>query len=48
MQDMLAMGYEVHDWQKLYMAGSHYTKWHRAQGTKVIEEENLIMMRKPL
>lgn len=48
MRDMLAMGYEMHDWQRLYMPGSHYTKWHRSKGTKVIEEEHLIMMRKPL
>jgi len=47
LQDMLAIGYEVHDWQRLYMAGSHYTKWHKSKGTKVIEEEHLIMMRKP-
>jgi len=48
MMDMQAIGYEVHDWQRLYMAGSHYTKWHRSKGTKVIEEEHLIMMKKPL
>jgi tRNA G10 N-methylase Trm11 len=48
MQDMLTLGYEVHDWQRLYMAGSHYTQWHRSQGTKVIDEEHLIMMMKPL
>ena len=48
MQDMLSMGYEFHDWQRLYMAGSHYTKWHRAKGTKTIDEEHLVMMRKPL
>ncbi len=47
MQDMLSMGYEFHDWQRLYMAGSHYTKYHRSKGTKVIEDEHLIMMRKP-
>lgn len=47
-QDMLAMGYEAYDWQRLYMAGSHYTKWHRAQGTKTIDEEHIIIMRKPL
>ncbi len=48
MQDMLGLGYEFHDWQRLYMAGSHYTKWHRAKGTKTIDEEHLVMMRKPL
>lgn len=47
LQDMLAIGYEVYDWQRLYMAGSHYTKWHRSKGTRVIDEEHLIMMRKP-
>lgn len=47
MQDMLAMGYEFHDWQRLYMLGSHYSKWHRARGTKTIDEEHIVMMRKP-
>lgn len=47
LQDMLAIGYEVYDWQRLYMAGSHYTKWHRSKGTRVIDEEHLVMMRKP-
>lgn len=47
MQDMLAQGYEFYDWQRLYMLGSHYTKWHRSKGRKVIDEEHLIMMRKP-
>ncbi len=47
MQDMLGMGYEFFDWQRLYMAGSHYTKWHRSKGTKTIDEEHIIMMRKP-
>lgn len=48
MQDMLGLGYEFHDWQRLFMLGSHYQKWHRARGTKTIDEEHLIMMRKPL
>lgn len=47
-QDMLILGYEAYDWQRLYMAGSHYTKWHRAQGTKTIDEEHIIICRKPL
>jgi tRNA G10 N-methylase Trm11 len=48
MQDMLAIGYEFYDWQRLYMAGSHYTKWHRSKGTKTIDEEHIIIMRRPL
>jgi len=48
MQDMIAQGYEVYDWQRLYMPGSHYTKYHRSLGRQVIEEEHLIIMRKPL
>lgn len=48
MQDMLGMGYEFYDWHRIYMAGSHYTKWHRSKGTKTIDEEHLIVMRKPL
>ncbi len=47
LQDMLSLGYEVYDWQRLFMHGSHYTKWHRSQGTKVIEEEHIIIMRRP-
>jgi hypothetical protein len=48
MSDMLAMGYELYDWQRVFMFGSHYTKYHRSIGRKVIEEEHLIMMQKPL
>lgn len=48
MQDMLGMGYEFYDWHRSYMAGSHYTKYHRSKGTKTIDEEHLIIMRKPL
>ena len=47
MQDMLTLGYELYDWQRLFMLGSHYTKYHRSLGRAVIEEEHLIMMRKP-
>ncbi len=48
LQDMQDMGYEVHAWERLFMAGSHYTKWHKSKGTEVIQEEHLIMMQKPL
>ena len=48
MMDMMDIGYDMWDWQRLFMAGSHYTKWHKAQGTEVIQEEHLIMMQKPL
>ncbi len=48
MRDMQDIGFDVYDWQRLYMAGSHYTKWHQSQGTTVIKEEHLIMMQKPL
>ena len=47
MQDMLNLGYELYDWQRAFMLGSHYTKYHRSIGRKVIEEEHLIIMRKP-
>jgi hypothetical protein len=47
-RDLLDIGYEAYDWQRIFMLGSHYTKWHRARGTKVIDEEHLVIMRKPL
>lgn len=48
LQDMLSVGYSFHDWQRVHMLGSHYSKWHRSKGTKTIDEEHLVMMKKPL
>ena len=48
MQDMMAAGFELYDWQRLFMHGSIYTQWHRSKGHEVIDEEHVIMCRKPL
>lgn len=47
-QMMGLMGFEMFDWQQWVPPGTQFKALHKARGTRVVETEHCIMMRRPL
>jgi hypothetical protein len=45
--DCVSIGFKPVDWFKWRPQGTAYTSIHKAQGLKVVEEEDLIVLQKP-